>query len=114
MNHARLLRERHCIHGAPALDEAALAALLPQVPEWQVEDDHLQREYAFRDYHETVAFVNALAWMIHQQDHHPQLWVRYRHCGVAWTTHSAGNRVSENDFICAAKADAIYTERTNA
>jgi 4a-hydroxytetrahydrobiopterin dehydratase len=104
----------HCIHGAAALDDAGVQALLPQVPEWQAQDDHLQREYAFRDYHETMAFVNALAWMIHGQDHHPQLWVRYRHCAVAWTTHSAGNRISENDFICAARADAIYTERTNA
>jgi 4a-hydroxytetrahydrobiopterin dehydratase len=108
------LLAQHCTHGAAALDEAAIAALLPHVPEWTLEDDHLQREYAFRDYHETIAFVNALAWMIHGQDHHPQLWVRYRHCGVAFTTHSAGNRLSENDFIRAAKADAIYTERTNA
>jgi len=108
------LLARHCSHGAPALDEAAVAALLPQVPEWRVEDDRLQREYALRDYHETIAFVNALAWMIHQQDHHPQLLVSYRHCGVAFTTHSAGNRISENDFICAAKADAIYTERASA
>ena len=108
------LLARHCSHGAPALDEAAIAALLPQVAAWHVEDDHLQREYAFRDYHETIAFVNALAWMIHGQDHHPQLLVGYRHCGVAFTTHSAGNRISENDFICAAKADAIYTERASA
>lgn len=108
------LLARYCSHGAPALDEAAISALLPQVPAWHVEDDHLQRDYAFRDYHETIAFVNALAWMIHQQDHHPQLLVSYRHCSVAFTTHSAGNRISENDFICAAKADAIYTERASA
>jgi len=108
------LLDKHCSHGAPALDEAAIEALLPQVPDWRLEDDHLQRDYAFRDYHETIAFVNALAPMIHQQDHHPQLWVRYRHCGVAWTTHSAGNQVSENDFICAASADAIYAQRVAA
>lgn len=114
MNMTTDLNTRHCVHGAPALDDAAIAALLPQVPDWQAEDDHLQREYAFRDYHETIAFVNALAWMIHQQDHHPQMWVRYRHCAVAWTTHSAGNRISENDFICAARADAIYAQRADA
>jgi 4a-hydroxytetrahydrobiopterin dehydratase len=108
------LLDKHCSHGAPALDDAAIEALLPQVPGWRLEDGHLQRDYAFRDYHETMAFVNALAWMIHQQDHHPQLWVRYRHCGVAWTTHSAGNQVSENDFICGAKADAIYAQRVAA
>jgi 4a-hydroxytetrahydrobiopterin dehydratase len=72
------------------------------------------REYAFRDYHETIAFVNALAWMTHAQDHHPELVVAYRHCRVAYTTHSAGNTLSLNDAICAAKADALYEERTRA
>jgi len=114
MSAATDLIARHCVHGAAALDDAAIATLLPQVPDWRVEDDHLQRDYAFRDYHQAMAFVNALAWMIHAQDHHPQLWVRYRHVGVAWTTHSAGNRLSENDFICAARADAIYAEGAHA
>jgi 4a-hydroxytetrahydrobiopterin dehydratase len=52
--------------------------------------------------------------MIHREDHHPDLQVRYRHCTAAWTTHSAGNRLSENDFICAARADALYNERQGA
>ena len=108
------LTSKHCTHGAPALDAAAIAALLPQVPGWQVTDNKLARSFEFKDYHETIAFVNALAWMIHAEDHHPELLVRYRHCIVAFTTHSAGNAVSENDFICAAKANAIYDERTRA
>jgi 4a-hydroxytetrahydrobiopterin dehydratase len=108
------LTGKHCIHGAPALDPAAIAALLPQVPGWTVENNRLARSFEFHDYHETIEFVNALAWMIHGQDHHPELTVRYRHCIVAFTTHSAGNAVSENDFICAAKANAIYDQRAGA
>ena len=108
------LTGKHCIHGAPALDPAAIAALLPQVPGWQVEQARLVRSFEFHNYHETIEFVNALAWMIHGQDHHPELTVRYRHCVVAFTTHSAGNAVSENDFICAAKANAIYDQRAGA
>jgi 4a-hydroxytetrahydrobiopterin dehydratase len=108
------LRERHCTHGAPALDPSELPALLAQLPQWQLEANRIVRSYAFADYHETIAFVNALAWMIHAENHHPDLTVRYRHCSVAWTTHSAGNAVSLNDIICAAKADAIYEERTRA
>ena len=108
------LRERHCTHGAPALEASELPALLAQVPQWQVEDNRIVRSFAFADYHETIEFVNALAWMIHAQDHHPDLLVRYRHCQVAYTTHSAGHAVSLNDVICAAKADAIYEERTRA
>ena len=108
------LLEQHCTHGAPALDAAALATLLAQVPQWRLEGNRIERAYAFKDYHETIAFVNALAWMIHGQDHHPELTVRYRHCIVAYTTHSAGNAVSLNDLICAAKADALYEERKRA
>jgi 4a-hydroxytetrahydrobiopterin dehydratase len=105
---------KHCTHGAPALGAGELAALLPQVPGWQIDNGRLQRSFEFRNYHETIEFVNALAWMIHAQDHHPELTVRYRHCIVAYTTHSAGNAVSENDFICAAKANAIYEQRAGA
>ncbi len=106
------LADQHCVHGAPALDEAELAAQLAALPDWRLNGNRLEREYAFKDYHETIAFVNALASMIHDEDHHPELRVRYRHCLVGWTTHSAGNAVSMNDFICAAKADAIYEERS--
>jgi 4a-hydroxytetrahydrobiopterin dehydratase len=108
------LLEKHCIHGAPALGENEIAALLPQVPGWQVENDRLVKSFELRDYHGTIAFVNALAWMIHREDHHPELTVRYRHCIVAYSTHTAGNKVSENDFTCAAKANAIYTQRAGA
>jgi 4a-hydroxytetrahydrobiopterin dehydratase len=112
------LSQRHCTHGAAALDDAALAALLPQVPDWRQENvdggHRLVREFLFRDYHETIEFVNALAFMVHREDHHPDLQVGYRRCTASWTTHSAGNRLSENDVICAAKADALYAGRAGA
>ncbi|MDB5749399.1 MAG: hypothetical protein JWP72_4247 [Massilia sp.] len=108
------LLDQHCVHGAPALQDAELGPLLAQVPAWSLNGQHIERSYEFTNYHETIAFVNALAWMIHAQDHHPDLTVRYRHCIVSYTTHSAGHTVSLNDFVCAAKADAIYEERTHA
>ena len=108
------LNQRHCTHGPAALDDAAVASLLPQVPGWQVDANRLVREFLFRDYHETIEFVNALAFMVHREDHHPDLQVGYRRCTAAWTTHSAGHRLSENDFICAAKADALYAGRAGA
>ena len=109
-----MLAQQHCTHGAPALETAELASLMAELPQWQLEGSGILRAYEFRNYHETIAFVNALAWIIHAQDHHPELTVRYRHCIVAYTTHSADNAVSLNDLICAAKADAIYEERTRA
>lgn len=105
------LVDQHCSHGAPALDTDAIGAQLAALPAWHLAGNRIEREYAFTDYHETIAFVDALAAMIHREDHHPELRVRYRHCLVAYTTHSAGHAVSMNDFICAAKADAIYEER---
>jgi 4a-hydroxytetrahydrobiopterin dehydratase len=108
------LVDRHCVHGAPALDDAAIQTLLAEVPGWQINGARLEREFVFRDFHETMEFVNALAFMIHREDHHPDLTVGYRRCTASWTTHSAGNRLSDNDFICAAKADALYAGRAGA
>ncbi|MGZ5202986.1 MAG: 4a-hydroxytetrahydrobiopterin dehydratase [Telluria sp.] len=108
------LTDKRCVHGAPALDQAAIDARLPEVPGWIVQGNQLVKSFEFKDYHGTIEFVNALAFMIHAQDHHPELTVRYRHCIAAFTTHSAGNAISENDFICAARANAIYDQRAGA
>lgn len=108
------LLDQHCIEGATALDAAAVNAQLADVPGWAIEDGQLRRSFAFRDYHETIKFVNSLAEMIHQENHHPALHVTYQHCVVSYHTHSAGGAVSQNDFICAAKASAIYAMRAGA
>jgi 4a-hydroxytetrahydrobiopterin dehydratase len=108
------LVDKRCVHGAGPLDQPAIDALLLEVPGWTVQENQLVRSFEFKNYHETIEFVNALAYMIHAQDHHPELTVRYRHCIAAFTTHSAGNAISENDFICAAKANAIYDQRAGA
>ncbi len=106
MNTTLPLIERHCTHGAPALDDAAIAALLAQLPDWHVAGNRLEREFLFRDYHETIEFVNALAFVAHREDHHPDLGVHYDRCVVRFSTHDVGG-LSENDFICAAKAEAL-------
>jgi 4a-hydroxytetrahydrobiopterin dehydratase len=73
----------------------------------------LQPSFRFADWWETLAFVNALAWMVHRQDHHPDLAVSYDRCTVRWSTHSAGG-VTVSDFACAARSDAIYAARPGA
>ena len=102
------LDEQQCHEGAPALDADTVLAMLDQVPGWGVEGHHLASLFTFRDFHKTMAFVDALATMIHAQDHHPVLTVSFNHCKVSYTTHSAGNTISTNDFICAARANALY------
>jgi 4a-hydroxytetrahydrobiopterin dehydratase len=81
--------------------------MLAQLKGWILEDGKLVKLYPFRNYHETMAFVNALAWISHREDHHPDLRVGYNRCRVEYSTHAIGG-LSENDFICAAKADALF------
>jgi 4a-hydroxytetrahydrobiopterin dehydratase len=108
------LIEQHCIPHAPALDSATIRARLLQLPQWQASDSSITRDYRFASYSATIAFVNAIAGMAGQQDHHPEMTVGYGHCTVTYTTHSAGSALSDNDFICAAKADALYTQQDAA
>ena len=108
------LSSKNCMSDAPALSEDAAGALLAQVPGWAVIDGKLASSFTFRNYYETIAFVNAMAWVSHQQDHHPELMVSYKLCAVSYTTHSAGGELSENDFICAAKVSALYVQRAGA
>ena len=68
----------------------------------------ITREFRFKNYYQTIAFVNALAWVAHSEDHHPFLEVHYNRCNVHFSTHSIGG-LSENDFICAAKLDMLIS-----
>lgn len=90
------------------LSPASIRELMPQIPGWELaEDGHaLVKTFQFDDYYRTMAFVNALAFVAHREDHHPDLGVHYNRCVVRFSTHDVGG-LSENDFICAAKADAL-------
>lgn len=79
---------------------------LKQVNGWHLAGGAIEKTFGFRNYHETIAFVNALAWVAHTEDHHPELAVTYNRCVVRFNTHSVGG-ISINDFICAAKVDAL-------
>lgn len=90
-----------------AYTAAEITAQLAELTGWSLRHEAIERSFAFRDYHETIAFVNALAWMVHAEDHHPELLVTYNRCVVRWSTHSVSG-VSENDFICAARTDSVF------
>ena len=105
------LATQHCrpLRGAQhRLSGDAVAARLASLPGWeQVEDGAaIARTFKFEDYHHTMAFVNALAFIAHREDHHPDLGVHYNRAQVRYSTHDVGG-LSENDFICAAKASAL-------
>lgn len=73
---------------------------------WKLIDGALEKTYSFANFHETMAFVNALAWIAHREDHHPDLAVSYGRCTVRFNTHDV-NGISESDFDCAARVDAL-------
>jgi 4a-hydroxytetrahydrobiopterin dehydratase len=106
------LASRHCEpcrEGTPALPPERAREMLGELGSgWRlVEDDKaLERTFGFRGYHEVMAFVNAVAWIAHREDHHPDLSVHYSKVRVRLSTHSVGG-LSDNDFIVAAKIDAL-------
>jgi len=98
-----------CEGGVPPLTRSECEALLARVhADWRLDADSksLRREFKFKDFYRTMSFVNALAHIANIEDHHPDLEIGYGYCRVRWNTHSV-NGLSENDFICAAKLDAL-------
>ena len=102
----------HCrpLEGERSMSIDAVRAQLVALPEWTTDGDRIHRRYAFADWWETIAFVNAIAWVVHREDHHPELTVGYDKVDVRFDTHSVGG-ISGNDFIGAAKLDALYAQR---
>jgi len=98
---------RPCEGGVSPLKTREIENLLKQLDGWQRAGETISKNYVFRNYYQTMAFVNAIAWLAHREDHHPDLAVGYRECRVRYTTHAIGG-LSENDFICAAKVDALF------
>ncbi|GAB4122457.1 MAG: 4a-hydroxytetrahydrobiopterin dehydratase [Sideroxydans sp.] len=110
MTRVRELTHQHCkpcAAGTPALTGDESRALLEQLEGWALHEQKLSKTFQFKNYYQTIAFVNAVAWMTHHEDHHPDLAVGYNTCRVEYSTHAVGG-LSENDFICAAKVDALF------
>lgn len=97
-----------CEGGIPPLEPAKAQELLKQVNGWATNDTNteINREFSFKDFYQTMAFVNAVAWIANQEGHHPDLEVSYNSCLVHFSTHTIGG-LSDNDFICAAKVDGL-------
>jgi 4a-hydroxytetrahydrobiopterin dehydratase len=102
------LTQQHCqaLEGHAPMSADEIGRHLAAAPGWALVDGAIEKRYVFADFHHTMAFVNALAWVAHAEDHHPDLAVSYGHCTVRFNTHSVGG-ISINDFICAAKLDAL-------
>lgn len=105
------LTEKKCLPcegGVAPLTQDEVNRYLDKIPGWNVSADakEISRKFAFPDYYHTMAFVNAIAWMAHEENHHPDLAVGYNYCHVRYNTHAIGG-LSENDIICAAKINQL-------
>ncbi|TFH12498.1 MAG: 4a-hydroxytetrahydrobiopterin dehydratase [Nitrosomonadales bacterium] len=96
-----------CEGGVPPLISSEITTMMGQLDGWEFFDRLIGKAYNFTNYYQTMAFVNAVAWISHREDHHPDIVLSYNKCRVEYTTHAIGG-LSENDFICAAKIDALF------
>lgn len=103
------MRCKPCEGGVKPLDSEAAQDFLANLDDaWRISDDgrEIVRDFKFKGFYKTIAFVNAVAWIANREGHHPDLEVGYNHCLVRYTTHAIDG-LSDNDFICAAKIDAL-------
>lgn len=96
-----------------AMSATEIVASLARLDGWKLTGDGknvaIEKAFTFANYFETIAFVNALAWVAHRQDHHPDLSVHFDRCVVRFNTHDVGG-ISSTDFDCAAQADALVAD----
>ncbi len=102
-----------CEGGMTPLDKASVQGYLKQLKDWTRKNGRIRKTFTFKNYYQTVSFVNAVAWIAHQEDHHPEISFGYKNCEVIYSTHAIGG-LSENDFICAAKVDALLKNTPQA
>lgn len=106
------LQHKHCqsCEGIEQpLNAEQISNLMPQLHKnWEVSSDNkaINRAFSFANFYETVEFINAIAWIANKENHHPDLEAGYHYCRVKFYTHAIKG-LSLNDFICAAKVDAL-------
>jgi 4a-hydroxytetrahydrobiopterin dehydratase len=108
MNELAAQKCKPCEGGIEPLTAEKASVFLKQLEGWQLKDKQISKTYTFKNYYQTMAFVNALAWVSHREDHHPDITVGYNRCDVVYMTHAIDG-LSENDFICAAKIDKLFS-----
>ena len=101
MNELARKKCQPCEGGIAPLSPQQVQPMLKGLDGWALDGKMIAKTYRFANYFETMAFVNAAAWISHREDHHPDMRVGYNECHVAYVTHALDG-LSENDFICAA------------
>ena len=108
------LTDKHCVPcegGVEALDRNTAENMLVDLPGWELSDDGkmISRRFEFPGFFRTMAFINAMAWVVNNENHHPDFSAGYNYCQMGFTTHAIDG-LSENDFICAARVSALIED----
>ena len=100
-----------CRVGAPPVTTDEIQELHPRVPDWQIINEDailkLDRQFKFKNFKDALAFADAVGAAAEEEGHHPRIITEWGKVGVTWWTHKIRN-LHKNDFIMAAKTDAIY------
>ncbi len=98
----------NCSNSPDLLTESDIKLYLTKINDWDYDYEKkiITQKFKFKNYYQTIAFVNAVAWIIHQENHHPDITLSYNHCIISFCTHSVQG-ISKNDFICAAKINEL-------
>lgn len=108
------LTEKKCVPcegGTRPLNKEQIQKLLHDIPGWEIDESGvhaISRVFDFKNFYHVMAFVNAVAWIAHRENHHPDIDIGYNKCTVRYSTHAIDG-LSENDFICAAKVNALLS-----
>ncbi len=102
------LTNSNCEESPELLSDSKIHSFLSEIKNWKHDkvNNIIFKEFQFKNYYHTIAFVNAVAWLIHQENHHPDINLSYNKCNISFSTHSVKG-LSINDFICAAKIDHL-------
>ena len=97
-----------CEGGIDAINRETVEQMLSDLPGWELSEDGkmISRRFEFKGFFRTMSFINAMAWVVNNENHHPDFSAGYNFCLVGFTTHAIDG-LSENDFICAAKVNAL-------
>ena len=81
---------------------------MPQIPAWDLAEDgsSISRRFEFKGFSKVMMFLNAMAWIVQAEGHHPDVAFGYNYCQITFTTHALKG-LSENDFICVAKLNTL-------
>lgn len=103
------LAEEECRADVVSLSAVEAEKLAQEVPEWSLGDQAIEREFQFKDFCQAMDFVNKVADVAEEQDHHPDIFISYNKVRLTLSTHKVGG-LSQNDFILAAKIDRAVDE----